>query len=101
LQEAVDLHMGRWLRRGDVFLVFSDGYDTDPPEALGDLLARLHARGVRVCWLHPTKELPQSEAIQGAIPFIHRAMPAHNLTSLARLPDLLRSTLFSTHTHKA
>ncbi len=101
LQEAVDLHMGRWLRRGDVFLVFSDGYDTDPPEALGDLLARLHARGVRVCWLHPTKELPQSEAMQGALPFIHRAMPAHNLASLARLPDLLRSTIFSTHTHKA
>jgi len=101
LQEAVDLHMGRWLRRGDVFLVFSDGYDTDPPEALGDLIARLNARGVRVCWLHPTKQLPQSEAMQGALPFIHRAMPAHNLASLARLPDLLRSTIFSTHTHKA
>jgi len=28
-------------------------------------------------------------------------MPAHNLASLARLPDLLRSTIFSTHTHKA
>ena len=60
-----------------------------------------HARGVRVCWLHPTKELPQSEAMQGALPFIHRAMPAHNLASLARLPDLLRSTLFSNRTQKA
>lgn len=101
LQDAVDVHMGRWLRRGDVFLVFSDGFDTDPPQALGELLERLHARGVRVCWLHPTKTLPQSEAMQGALPFIHRAMPAHNLASLARLPDLLRSTLFSTHIDKA
>jgi uncharacterized protein with von Willebrand factor type A (vWA) domain len=101
LQDAVEVHMGRWLRRGDVFLVFSDGYDTDPPEALGQLLARLHARGVRVCWLHPTKALPQSEAMQGALPFLHRTMPAHNLASLARLPELLRSTLFSKPTHEA
>jgi len=39
--------------------------------------------------------------MQGALPNIYRAMPAHNLASLARLPDLLRSTLFSNHTHKA
>ena len=39
--------------------------------------------------------------MQGALPNIYRAMPAHNLASLARLPDLLRSTLFSNHTQKA
>ena len=92
LQTALKLHLERKaLQRGDYFLVFSDGYDTDPPDDLAAVLAQVRARGARVCWLHPTVQAPQSEALLRAASQVHRFMPAHNLASLARLPDLLRS----------
>lgn len=89
LHEALHLHLARSLGRGDLFMVFSDGYDTDAPEALAGVLAQVRARGARVCWLHPTVQVPQSEAMQRAAPYVSRFMPAHNLASLMRLPELL------------
>jgi uncharacterized protein with von Willebrand factor type A (vWA) domain len=89
LHEALHLHLTRSLDRGDLFLVFSDGYDTDPPQALAEVLAQVQGRGARVCWLHPTAQLPQSEAMKLAAPYVSRFMPAHNLASLMRLPELL------------
>jgi uncharacterized protein with von Willebrand factor type A (vWA) domain len=89
LTEALDVHMRRSLRSGDVFMVLSDGYDTDAPEGLGEILARITARGARVCWLHPTVDIPQSEAMRLAAVHVHRFLPAHNLASLSRLPELL------------
>ena len=89
LHEAVHVHLGRALSRGDLFMVFSDGYDTDAPEALAEVLAQVKARGARVCWLHPTKEAPTSAAMVLAAPYVTRFLPAHNLASLSRLPELL------------
>ncbi len=92
LHEALRLHLDRRsLQRGDLFMVFSDGYDTDPPDALEAVLAQVRARGARVCWLHPTVQVPQSEAMLRAAKQVNRFLPAHNLASLARLPDVLRS----------
>jgi uncharacterized protein with von Willebrand factor type A (vWA) domain len=42
-----------------------------------------------VGWLHPLAQAPQSEAMRLAAPFVSRFLPAHNLASLARLPELL------------
>jgi len=89
LAEAVHVHLGRALSRGDLFMVFSDGYDTDEPEALAEVLSLVKARGARVCWLHPTKEAPTSAAMVLAAPYVTRFLPAHNLASLTRLPELL------------
>jgi uncharacterized protein len=89
LQEAVQLHLRRPLGRGDLFMVFSDGFDTDEPQALAEVLAQVRARGARVCWLHPTIDVPQSAAMQLAAPQVSRFMAAHNLASLMRLPELL------------
>ncbi|QKO21994.1 VWA domain-containing protein [Rhodoferax sp. BAB1] len=89
LHEALHTHLGRGLHRGDLFLVFSDGYDTDEPEALAAVLAQVRARGARVGWLHPTVEVPASAAMVLAAPHVNRFLPAHNLASLARLPELL------------
>ncbi|MDP2256980.1 MAG: VWA domain-containing protein [Polaromonas sp.] len=89
LHEALHLHLARSLSRGDLFMVFSDGFDTDEPQALAEVLAQVRARGARVCWLHPTVQLPQSEAMRLAAPYVSRFMPAHNLASLMRLPELL------------
>lgn len=89
LHEALHLHLGRSLARGDLFMVFSDGYDTDEPQALAEVLAQVRARGARVFWLHPTVAVPQSAAMQLAAPHVSRFMAAHNLVSLMRLPELL------------
>lgn len=89
LHEALHTHLGRALGRGDLFLVFSDGYDTDEPAALAEVLAQVRARGARVGWLHPTVALPQSAAMELAAQHVTRFLPAHNLASLARLPELL------------
>ena len=89
LGEALDVHLGRSLKSGDIFMVLSDGYDTDAPEDLCAVLARVKARGARICWLHPTVERPQSEAMRLAAPHVTHFMPVHNLASLSRLPELL------------
>ncbi len=89
LSEALDVHLRRTLKSGDVFMVLSDGYDTDAPEGLAEVLARVKARGARICWLHPTVDIPQSEAMRLAAVHVHRFLPAHNLASLSRLPELL------------
>lgn len=89
LHQALHTHLGRTLGRGDLFLVFSDGYDTDEPEALAQVLAQVRARGVRVGWLHPTARAPTSAAMALAAQHVTRFLPAHNLASLARLPELL------------
>ena len=89
LGEALDVHLRRSLKGGDIFMVLSDGYDTDAPEQLGEVLARVRARGARICWLHPTADIPQSEAMGLAAIHVHRFLPAHNLASLSKLPELL------------
>lgn len=89
LHEALHTHLGRALGRGDLFLVFSDGYDTDEPGALAAVLAQVRARGARVGWLHPTAQAPTSAAMELAATHVTRFLPAHNLASLARLPELL------------
>lgn len=89
LHEALHQHLGRTLARGDLFMVFSDGFDTDEPEALAEVLAQVRACGARVCWLHPTVQVPQSAAMALAARHVTRFMPTHNLASLARLPELL------------
>ena len=89
LHEALHQHLGRTLARGDLFMVFSDGFDTDEPEALAEVLAQVRACGARVCWLHPTVQVPQSAAMALAARHVTRFMPAHHLASLARLPELL------------
>lgn len=89
LHEALHQHLGRSLGRGDLFMVFSDGFDTDEPNALAEVLAQVRARGARVCWLHPTVQVPQSAAMALAARHITRFMPAHNLASLSRLSELL------------
>jgi len=89
LHEALHQHLDRSLGRGDLFMVFSDGFDTDSPEALAEVLAQVRERGARVCWLHPTLQVPRSAAMALAARHVTRFMPAHNLASLARLPELL------------
>ena len=90
LHAALHQHLGAaaGLGRGDLFMVFSDGFDTDEPHVLADVLAQVRARGARVCWLHPTMQVPRPPPWPPPH-HVTRFMPAHNLASLLRLHELL------------
>jgi uncharacterized protein with von Willebrand factor type A (vWA) domain len=72
-----------------IVLVLSDGYDTDPPQELAQALQLIAARNARIFWLHPSERTHFSASLELASPYIKRFMPAHNLESLQKLPDLI------------
>ncbi len=76
-----------------VVIVMSDGYDTDPPEALATELARLKKRARRLVWLNPLlgwKDYePVARGMAAAMPHIDHFAAAHTLDALAALEDEL------------
>lgn len=72
-----------------VVLILSDGYDTDPPELLGEALARLRRRGCRIVWLNPLKGWagyePVARGMAAALPHLDLFAPANTLADLAAL----------------
>ncbi|KMW57933.1 carbon monoxide dehydrogenase E protein [Candidatus Rhodobacter oscarellae] len=78
-----------------VVLILSDGYDTDPPEALAAALAKLKKRGCRVIWLNPLKGwrdyAPIAGGMAAALPHLDLFAAAGTLADLAALePELAR-----------
>jgi uncharacterized protein with von Willebrand factor type A (vWA) domain len=75
--------------RGGVLIIASDGWDSDPPEELRAVMARLARRVRRVVWLNPRAGVPGFEPLVGsmaaALPFCDAFLPAH---SVAALPDV-------------
>jgi uncharacterized protein with von Willebrand factor type A (vWA) domain len=85
LNDFIQTHARAALVRGVRVLILSDGYDSDPPDALAAQLGRLHAKGARVTWLHPTCEPPASQALAACAGLIERYAPLHDLESLERV----------------
>jgi uncharacterized protein with von Willebrand factor type A (vWA) domain len=89
LHDFVTVHAKSALAAKSVVLVLSDGYDTDPAEELAQALQLIAARGARIFWLHPSERTHFSASLELASPYVNRFMPAHNLESLQKLPDLI------------
>ncbi|HYM32582.1 MAG TPA: VWA domain-containing protein [Candidatus Cybelea sp.] len=74
-----------------VAIVISDGYDTDPPEALAVELQRVKRRAYRLIWLNPLlgwkDYAPVARAMAVALQYVDCFAPAHSLESLAALED--------------
>ena len=95
LADFNDRHARRAINSRSVVVILSDGYDTDPPEALSRELARLHRKARRIVWLNPLRGWrdyePVTAAMQAALPHLDAFAAAHSLEALARLePTLTR-----------
>jgi uncharacterized protein with von Willebrand factor type A (vWA) domain len=88
LQALLSSHHGGAVR-GAVVIIGSDGWDSDPPEALALAMARLRRRAYRVIWMNPRAAAPGFEPsvapMIAALPYCDRLLPADNFASLARV----------------
>ncbi len=83
-------HAARALTRHTVFIMISDGFDTNEPEYLARELARVRKAVKKIIWLNPMLGRegyePDRNSMRAAMPFIDRHAPAHSL-------DALKSTM--------
>lgn len=79
--------------RGGVLVVASDGWDSDAPEDLARVLARIRLRAHRVVWLNPRAAAPGFEPLVGsmaaALPYCDDFVPAHTPRTLAEALDAI------------
>lgn len=87
-KQARSGHRTRGLTKRDVVYVLSDGFDTDPPQQTLAAIEAIRRRGAELFWLHPTVQIPQSEAIQMSQHAISGFMALSHLGSLEGLIDL-------------
>jgi uncharacterized protein with von Willebrand factor type A (vWA) domain len=89
LQEFARQHARAQLNRGARVWIFSDGFDTDAPELLDAALQEVRARGARITWFHPTRQVPAAGALQGARSRIERFVPLASLADLVAARHVL------------
>jgi hypothetical protein len=79
--------------RGAVVVIASDGWDTDPPERLAAVLARLRRRAFRLCWLNPRAAAPdfgpKVATMAAALPYCDRFLPADTFAAMADAIDVI------------
>jgi len=86
-------HAKRVIHSRACVMIFSDGYDTGPPELLASAMRELRRRSKRIVWLNPLTGRrgfePSARGMQAAMPFLDLLAPAHDLESLAALEPYL------------
>jgi len=79
----------RFLRRGAVVLIISDGWERGDVSTLKQEMRYLQHRCHRLIWLNPllgkTTYQPLVEGMAAALPYIDDFLPIHNLQSLSAL----------------
>jgi uncharacterized protein len=88
------LYGAKLLSRNTVFVILSDGWDTEPPALLLAELEKVKSRVKQLIWLNPLLGLkdyqPVTRAMNAALPYVDVFAPAHNLESLLQLERYLR-----------
>ncbi|BEL08176.1 VWA domain-containing protein [Actinoplanes sichuanensis] len=89
----LDSHHGDTVR-GGVVIVASDGWDSDPPEAMTAAMTRLRRRAHSILWLNPRAGTPgwapRVGAMAAALPFCDHLLPAATFTDLTEAIHHLR-----------
>jgi uncharacterized protein len=93
LKDFNRLYSDQLLSSSTVFVILSDGWDTEGPEVLVAELQKIKRRVRKLVWLNPLLGLeeyePVTRAISAALPYIDVFAPAHNLESLLELENHL------------
>jgi uncharacterized protein with von Willebrand factor type A (vWA) domain len=81
--------------RGAIVLIGSDGWDSDPPQALATEMARLRRRAYRLVWMNPRAGAPDFaptvSTMAAALPYCDQMLPADTFASLAGVLRALSS----------
>ncbi|NHA69540.1 VWA domain-containing protein [Phycicoccus sp. CMS6Z-2] len=97
LAEGLKVFLDRWGRRGmargAVVVVFSDGWERDRPEALGEQVHRLSRVAHRVVWANPHRGRAGYEPVQGGIvavlPYVDDFVAGHSLAAFEELTEVV------------
>ncbi|MEO7421683.1 MAG: VWA domain-containing protein [Ornithinibacter sp.] len=97
LAEGMKAFLDRWGRRGmargAVVVVFSDGWEREQPEALGEQVRRLHAVAHRVVWANPHRGHSGYEPVQGGImavlPHVDDFVAGHSMAAFEELTEVV------------
>ena len=97
LAEGVKVFLDRWGRRGmargAVVVIFSDGWERDQPEALGEQVRRLRAVAHRVVWVNPHRGRAGYEPVQGGImailPHVDFFVAGHSMAAFEELTEVV------------
>lgn len=97
LGEMLAVFLQTWGRRGpvrgSVVVVFSDGWERDQPEELGEQMRRLHSLAHRVIWVNPHRGKTGYEPIQAgmaaALPHIDDFLAGHSLATFTDLTEVI------------
>jgi uncharacterized protein with von Willebrand factor type A (vWA) domain len=81
------------MARGSVVVVFSDGWEREGPEVLGEQMRRLAALSHRVVWANPHRGKvgyePVQQGIVAALPHIDDFVAGHSLAAFEELIEVV------------
>lgn len=97
LGDSIGAFLDRWGRRGmargSVVVVFSDGWEREGPEVLGEQMRRLAALSHRVVWANPHRGKagyePVQQGIVAALPHIDDFVAGHSLAAFEELIEVV------------
>ncbi len=100
LGESLGVFLRRWGRRGTargaVVVIFSDGWERERPEVLGEQVRRLRALAHRVVWVNPHRGksgyLPVQAGIVACLPHVDEFVAGHSLAAFEHVLDVVAAS---------
>lgn len=97
LAQGLKVFLDRWGRRGmargAVVVIFSDGWEREHPEALGEQVRRLSQVAHRVVWSNPHRGRAGYEPVQGGImavlPYVDDFVAGHSMAAFEQLTEVV------------
>ncbi|WP_114905891.1 vWA domain-containing protein [Ornithinimicrobium murale] len=97
LGETLGVFLRRWGRRGmargAVVVVFSDGWEREAPEQLGEQMRQLRSLAHRVVWVNPHRGksgyLPVQSGIVAALPSVDDFVAGHSLAAFEEVLEVV------------
>jgi uncharacterized protein len=97
LADGVEAFIRRWGRRGmargAVVVVFSDGWEREYPERLGEQVRQLRALARRVVWVNPHRGKagyePVQSGIRAVLPHVDDLVAGHSMAAFEELTEVI------------